>query len=225
MKVLFFGRKGCIFTNNLLDHLQKFNWDLEIVLSGNIRHQKLPETLDNWNGDLILCFRSLYILPKSLIIKSKIAAINFHPGPPEYPGSGGINFALYENKKNFGVTVHLMNEKVDSGKILDVVYFPIVESDNVETLLKKTHEELLKISKKFISCLEKENSKFLQDKLSLSKFLWSKKKRTIKEVDDLSVIYPNISKNEILKRIRSFHTSKFPLSVYLNGYKFTYDPN
>ena len=222
MEVLFFGRKECLLTTQLIDYLKIFSSKLEIVLSTNSRNQKLPNNVFSWQGDLILCFRSLYILPKSLIENAKIAAINFHPGPPEYPGSGGINFALYENKKKFGVTAHLMNEKVDSGKILEVKTFPILEKDNVDSLLKKTHLKLFDITKKFIFCLHSEKSEFIADKLLKSQFIWSNKRRSIKEVDKLSVISCETSKEEINKRIRSFHTNKFPLSIIINDFKFVY---
>ena len=60
------------------------------------RGERLPEDIQCWDGDYIVCFRSLFILPDSLLKKARIAAINFHTAPPEYPGSGCINFALYD---------------------------------------------------------------------------------------------------------------------------------
>ena len=222
MRLLFFGRQNCKFNNKLIIYLKSLSLDLEIVLSSNFRNQKLPNKFTNWSGDLIICFRSLYILPKYLIEKPKIGAINFHPAPPEYPGSGGINFALYENQKRFGITVHLMSEKVDSGEILDVLYFPILEKDNVDTLLNKTHIELFKVTKEFINAIQREKSKFILDKLAQSKFVWSDTKRLIKSVDELSVISCQISKDEMHRRIRSFHTNDFPLSININGSKFVY---
>ena len=222
MRVLFFGRKNCEFTKKLIIYLKNLSLDLEIVLSSNSRNQKLPNKLTNWSGDLIISFRNLYILPKILLEKPKIGAINFHPAPPEYPGSGGINFALYENKKTFGITVHLMSEKVDSGEILDVLYFPILEKDNVDTLLKKTHIELFKVTKEFINSIQREKSKYILDKLGKSKFVWSNTKRLIKSVDELSVMSCDISKDEMHRRIRAFHTNDFPISININGSKFVY---
>ena len=222
MRVLFFGRKNCNFTKKLIIFFRNLSLDLEIVLSSNSRNQKLPNKLINWSGDLIISFLNLYILPKFLLEKPKIGAINFHPAPPEYPGSGGINFALYENKKRFGITVHLMSEKVDSGEILDVLYFPILEKDNVDTLLNKTHIELFKVTKEFVNSIQREKSKFISDKLAQNKFVWSETKRLIKSVDELSVISCEISKEEMHRRIRSFHTNDFPLSININGSKFVY---
>ena len=56
----------------------------------------------NWTGDYILSFRSLLILPEKIINNAKIAAINFHPGPPKYRGVGCLNYAVYNNEKYYG---------------------------------------------------------------------------------------------------------------------------
>ena len=65
----------------------------------------------------------IIIIKKNLINNCKIAAINFHPGPPEYRGIGCLNFALYNNEKFYGCTSHIMNEKIDDGKTGKPGYF------------------------------------------------------------------------------------------------------
>ena len=72
--------------------------------------------------------------------KVKKAAINFHPGPPEYPATGCVNYAVYENSKFYGCTAHLINEKVDNGKIIDVKKFSINRKDNILKILNKTYK-------------------------------------------------------------------------------------
>ena len=70
---------------------------------------------------------------------------------------------------------------------LDVFYFPILEKDNVDTLLNKTHIELFKVTKEFVNSIQREKSKYISDKLAQSKFVWSETKRLIKSVDELSI--------------------------------------
>ena len=74
---------------------------------------------------------------------TKDYAINFHPGPIDYPGSGSVNLALYNDENIFGVTSHIINEEIDSGRVIDYIKFEINKKDNVTTLLNKTHEILL----------------------------------------------------------------------------------
>ena len=120
--VLFFGRKNCTYTKKIKKKLKSKTNNLTYIeidpKKKNINIKRLDKKYD-----FILCFRSHYILKKNLIDKAQIAAINFHPGPPEYPGSGCLNFALYDNSKEYGVTVHLMNDKVDNGKIIECLRF------------------------------------------------------------------------------------------------------
>lgn len=51
--------------------------------------------------------------------------VNFHPGPPEYPGVGAASRALYDKRTTYGVTAHRMNQQYDNGTILRVRTFDI----------------------------------------------------------------------------------------------------
>ena len=67
----------------------------------------------------------IWVVPEWLLRKAKIAAINFHPASPDYPGIGCRNFALYENAKEYGVTCHHMSATIDTGSIIEIKRFPI----------------------------------------------------------------------------------------------------
>src|SRR4030095_109021 len=95
------------------------------------RSQPFPQDLHNWKGDLIISYLSQWIIPQLLLEKAAVAALNFHPGPPEYPGIGCTNFAIYDNVDEFGVTCHHMAARVDTGKIIAVKRFPVYESETV----------------------------------------------------------------------------------------------
>ena len=190
--VLFFGRAKCNLSESILVQLKKFGFDVTYIQSTK-RGQKLPEDILNWEGDFILCFRSLFILPKKLIQKAKIAAVNFHPGPPEYPGSGCINFALYDDVKVFGVTAHTMNEKIDNGEIIEVRRFPIYSNDDLPILLSRTHNELFKLCSDFIIELKTYGEKIIKKKIATSKEeKWKGNARLLKELDALQIISNNM---------------------------------
>lgn len=65
------------------------------------------------------------IVSQRVLAKLGYGAINFHPGPPEYPGWAPSHFALYERATEFGATVHVMVERVDAGPIIGVARFPV----------------------------------------------------------------------------------------------------
>ena len=53
-----------------------------------------PEKVKKNNYDLLISYISPWIVPKAVLDKTKRWNINFHPGPPEYPGIGCFNFAI-----------------------------------------------------------------------------------------------------------------------------------
>lgn len=169
----------------------------------NLEVRKYKKIL-NWKGDYILSCRNLFILLKELIENAKYAAINFHPAPPEYPGSGCINFALYDEVDEYVVTAHLVNEKIDNGRILQVRRFQVNKKRTLQLLLTKTHEELYNLCIDVINGIKLQGMKFIQDCLSLSKKeTWVGKARSIKDLDNLQRISPNITELELKKIMRA----------------------
>ena len=61
--------------------------------------EKINKKYLKLNYDYIFCFRSFYILKNNILKKVNYASINFHPGPPEYRGTGCVYYALYKNSK------------------------------------------------------------------------------------------------------------------------------
>ena len=72
----------------------------------------------------LIAFVTPEIVSAHVLAKLGYGAINFHPGPPDYPGWAPSHFALYERATEFGATVHVMVEQVDAGPIIDVARFP-----------------------------------------------------------------------------------------------------
>lgn len=214
LRVLFFGRTGCEKTQSIVEFLSSKGFETTIVYSSG-RDEILPEHVYSWSGEYIFCFRSLYILPRKIIDSASIAAINFHPGPPEYPGSGCINFALYDNASLFGVTAHLMTEKIDDGKILKSERFPIFSNDGVESLLMRTHEKLFDL---FTSVVEEISDYGIQHLLSSPlEEHWNGEARRMKEFENLRVISPPVSEEEFLRVIRATNTKMYPTKLSLHG--------
>ena len=110
MKILFFGKEGCSYSSDALDYLQKLGHDITVFWSKK-RNEKIPQEILLWEGEYLFCFYSYAIIPQTLLDRSNIA-INFHPASPEHPGSGMINWAIYNKSKEFGATAHLIDDKI-----------------------------------------------------------------------------------------------------------------
>ena len=135
--VLYFGRKNCSHSRKLKLALKKKSRKFYYIESNHHGEKLDTKKIKNLNFDFIFCFRSFYIFKEDLINKCKVAPINFHPGPPEYRGTGPINYALYDNSKFYGCTAHIINKKTDNGPILNIKKFSLKQSDTIETSLKK----------------------------------------------------------------------------------------
>ena len=86
-----------------------------------------------------MSYLARWIVPAPLLARAALA-LNFHPGPPEYPGYGCNNFAIYEGAREYGVTCHHMAPRVDTGAIVEVLRFPVLDSDNAGTLLARAYD-------------------------------------------------------------------------------------
>ena len=135
IKVLFFGNKNCSYSMGGYDFLQRLNLDVTGVWSKN-RNEKIPKEIYSWKGDFIFSFQSYFLIPKKILDNAKIS-INIHPAPPNYPGSGGPNWAIYDEAKHYGCTAHIMNERIDNGAILKVKRFDVLPSDTIDSLLNR----------------------------------------------------------------------------------------
>ena len=217
--VLFMGRSKCPYSKKIKNLLKKKSKKLYYFESNKIG-EKINNEYLKLNYDYIFCFRSFYILKKNILKKVKKAAINFHPGPPEYSATGCVNYAVYENSKFYGCTAHLINEKVDNGKIIDAKKFSINRKDNISKILNKTYKLM---SSQAISLINqiKINPNFIENQIEKNKKIkWSNKIKKIKDLDKFYIINKNIKKKDFLNKIRATDTPKYKPYIKLYGKKF-----
>ena len=218
--VLFLGQRSDPSSEQAIACLTRHGFEVEIIWS-QPRGVALPEEASRWRGDYILCFRSYFILPRRLLESARVAAINFHPAPPEYPGSGCANWALYDQAGSYGVTAHLMEERVDSGAIIEVRRFPIAPQDNIQTLLAKTDLKLLDLFIDTVAGLAASGQAYIEKCLAGSGHeKWSGLARKIREIDSLQIIDKDCSEAELRRRVLAIHSEKYPLQINLFGYRF-----
>ena len=164
ISILFFSKKNWTYSTQALDLLRHLNFDVTPVFTSS-RDEIIDEDIGWWQGDYIISFRSYHIIEKSLLRRASCAAINFHPAPVDYPGSGCTNWALYEDAKEYGVTVHIMNEKIDNGEIIECRRFPIFEYDNIETLLQRTYHKMYDLFLDTITGIKLNSMDFINAKI------------------------------------------------------------
>lgn len=210
--ILFLGKKNDLYVDKALQFCQDNFTDITSHL-GKWK-DSIPEDLGWWEGDYIISYLSRWIIPAQILEKPKKAAINFHPAPPNYPGFGCINFALYEEAPEYGVTCHHMQPKVDTGKIIATSIFPVFQTDNVATLLSRTYDHQLVLFYDIIRYIVK------GEELPISNKQWERKPFTRKDFNQLEKITVEMSKEEIAKRIRATSFGNWKPTVEIQGFTF-----
>ena len=105
----------------------------------------LLKLLKRNNVDLICLAGFMKILSGSFIKKFYKPILNIHPSLlPKYKGLNTHNRVIQNKDKYSGATVHIVNEKLDSGKIILQKKIKILKSDSGKSLEKK----ILKIEHK-----------------------------------------------------------------------------
>ena len=103
-----------------------------------IAEKKIISEIKNKKIKLICLAGFMKILSKSFIKNFKGKILNIHPSLlPKYKGLNTHQRALLNNEKYSGCTVHFVNSKLDSGKIILQKKVKISKSETAKSLAKK----------------------------------------------------------------------------------------
>lgn len=195
LQILFIRKANDIFADKATEFIL-LHYPSAIIISGT-RQQPFPKEILLWEGDIIISYLAQWIIPKELLEKAKIAALNFHPGPPEYPGIGCTNFAIYNNADEFGIVCHHMVPKVDTGDIIAVKRFPVYKNDTVYSITQRCYNDILNLFYEiFYLLMNGEN-------MPQSSEVWKRKPYLRKELNELCKITPGMDINEAERRIKA----------------------
>jgi len=82
------------------------------------------------------------ILSSAFVQHFRNRIINIHPALlPAFPGADGVGDALAHGVKISGCTVHLVDEVLDGGPILDQAAVPVLDDDTRESLHARIQEQ------------------------------------------------------------------------------------
>ena len=137
-----------VFSNNKNAFGLKFAKEKKIEIirlnekNFNILEQKLAKILNEKKIELICLAGFMRILSKSFIKKFNGKIINIHTSLlPKYKGLN-THRRVIENKEDYtGCTVHFVNSKLDSGKIILQKKIKIFKKDNEKTLAQRVLRE------------------------------------------------------------------------------------
>ncbi len=97
-------------------------------------HQAILE-LGAKPNDFISCIGWMLLLSPEFVGKWRNKILNVHPGLlPKFPGTHTHEAVLRSGDRESGMTIHLIDEGMDTGKILLQKKCPVMPNDTVETL-------------------------------------------------------------------------------------------
>lgn len=123
----------------LLRLAEKYN--IPVELSENINAKEFIDTVRAYNADLFVSMSFNQIFRSEIINLPHYKTINCHAGKlPFYRGRNILNWALINDEKEFGITVHYVDEGIDTGDIILQETYPVTDADNYGTLLERAYE-------------------------------------------------------------------------------------
>jgi phosphoribosylglycinamide formyltransferase 1 len=112
------------FTVRLSDHPDRASWD-----------RALADELLRHGPDLVVCAGFMRILGRAVLEHFPQRVVNTHPALlPAFPGAHAVREALAHGVKLTGVTVHLVDEGVDTGPVVAQAAVPVLHGDTEQSL-------------------------------------------------------------------------------------------
>lgn len=165
---------------------------------------------------LLLSFGSGVIVPSAIIERPGLLALNVHAASPQYPGRDPHHFAVYDDAKHYGATMHYMTRHVDEGPIICVEMFDVPADTSPSRLLALADNAGFRLVKQFFAHFGKYGSP-----PAVLDVNWGPRKTTRRMFLDLCRIDPTLSAQELQRRVRATEMPGFSnLFIDLHGHRF-----
>jgi len=140
---------------------------VDFIPMENVNSKDSVNILKNYKADIFVSMSFNQILKKEVINIPEKGFINCHAGAlPFYRGRNVLNWVLINDEKEFGVTVHYIDEGIDTGDIILQEKSLITDDDSYKTLLGKAIDLCDKtLYKALLNILNGENQRIKQEEI------------------------------------------------------------
>jgi phosphoribosylglycinamide formyltransferase-1 len=135
-----------------LAHADRYGIPSFVVSPGNFENraawaEELLAGIKNFNPDLIILAGFMRILPPNFVRAVSPRLINTHPSLlPLFPGAHAVHDAMAAGAEETGVTIHIVDEGVDTGPQLAQAKVTVLPEDTEESL----HERIKVVERQLL---------------------------------------------------------------------------
>lgn len=109
--------------------------DIPVIEAAKLTAEVI-ERINSFEADFLVVADYGLILPKKLLALPKYASLNVHHSLlPKYRGPAPAPAAILNGETDSGVSIIVMNEKVDAGDILKQIPYPMKSDETTDSLL------------------------------------------------------------------------------------------
>jgi len=117
-------------------------YNIDYLHGEKINSGEFLEKAKRYDCDLFVSMSFNQIFKNEIINLPRYKTINCHAGKlPFYRGRNILNWVLINDEKEFGITVHFIDEGIDTGDIILQRIYPITDKDDYSTLLNLAYKE------------------------------------------------------------------------------------
>ncbi|MBN1499634.1 MAG: methionyl-tRNA formyltransferase [Spirochaetes bacterium] len=108
---------------------------IALLQTENLKDPDFINELKCFNADIFVVVAFGYIIPESIFKMPRLGTVNLHPSLlPKYRGAAPVQWALINGENETGVTIQMVDEKLDSGDIVLQEKIPVSDEMNSSTL-------------------------------------------------------------------------------------------
>jgi len=141
-------------------------YNLKLFEEKNINNNQFVEKVrDELKPDLIVSVNFDQIFKKEIINIPEKGCINIHASLlPKYRGRAPLNWAILNGEEETGVTVHYINEGIDTGKIILQEKIEIKKTDYIADILKKVKGKYPELINKAVDLIDNDEVEPVEQK-------------------------------------------------------------
>jgi|SRR3989344_2068112 len=202
-------------TAKLSKEIRRCTQTKEIIYSDQLNDVRIIKRIKNLNPDLLITAWFGYILKKELIDIFPFGCINLHNSYlPFNRGKHPHVWAIYEGTP-YGVSIHYIDEHIDSGDIIAQKTITVYPTDTAGTLYEKSIKEIVKLFRSVWPKLKQGKIKPKPQDINLATHHYAKNVELLDFID----LNKKYSARKLIDQIRSRSFSDRTYAYFLHNGK------